>query len=59
MNKCGKMVLVIGNGFDLAHVLSTRYTDFLEFNIREKRIFAFDFKSKAIEYKELILIIGR
>lgn len=26
-------ILVIGNGFDLAHGLPTRYGDFLEFSI--------------------------
>ena len=37
-------ILVIGNGFDLAHGLPTKYTDFLEFIkmikiIKEKNIF--------------------
>ena len=27
----GMNILVIGNGFDLAHGLPTKYTDFLEF----------------------------
>lgn len=30
-NYIGMNVLVIGNGFDLAHGLPTRYMDFLEF----------------------------
>ena len=37
-------ILLIGNGFDLAHGLPTKYTDFLEFVkmikiIKEKNIF--------------------
>ena len=31
-----KTILVIGNGFDIAHGLKTRYTDFLDF-IEDKR----------------------
>lgn len=27
----GKTVLILGNGFDLAHDLPTRYSDFLKF----------------------------
>ena len=49
-------ILVIGNGFDLAHGLPTRYGDFLEFCERARRIFTFyedapldDYKSKNID----------
>lgn len=31
-------ILVIGNGFDLAHGLPTKYTDFLEFTKVIKRV---------------------
>lgn len=31
MEKKGKTVLILGNGFDLAHGLPTRYSDFLDF----------------------------
>ena len=31
-----KTILVIGNGFDLAHGLKTKYTDFLDFIIKKK-----------------------
>lgn len=48
-------ILVIGNGFDLAHGLPTKYGDFLEFCERVKRIYDFsddvslsDYKSKYI-----------
>ena len=34
-------ILLIGNGFDLAHGLPTRYTDFLEFCIRVQRIYSY------------------
>lgn len=49
-------ILVIGNGFDLAHGLPTKYGDFLEFCERAKRIYTFqkdvslsDYKSKNID----------
>ncbi len=49
-------ILVIGNGFDLAHGLPTKYGDFLEFCERARRIFTFhedtslsDYKSKNID----------
>ncbi len=32
-------ILVIGNGFDLAHGLPTRYTDFLEFVKTMRQLF--------------------
>ncbi len=49
-------ILVIGNGFDLAHGLPTKYGDFLEFCERVKGIYDFsdhislsDYKSKYID----------
>ena len=34
MSEKGKKVLIIGNGFDLAHGLPTKYINFLEFCVR-------------------------
>ena len=49
-------ILVIGNGFDLAHGLPTKYGDFLEFCERAGRIYTYredaplsDYKSKNID----------
>lgn len=49
-------ILVIGNGFNLAHGLPTKYKDFLEFCGRVKSIYTFpggaslsDYKSKKID----------
>ena len=36
-----KTVLILGNGFDLAHNLPTRYSDFLEFCKRVELIFTY------------------
>lgn len=54
--KCFMKILVIGNGFDLAHGLPTRYGDFLEFCEKARRIYTFredaplsDYKSKNID----------
>jgi len=30
-------ILILGNGFDLAHNLPTKYTDFLEYIIEQKK----------------------
>lgn len=35
----GKSLLILGNGFDLAHELPTTYSDFLEFSKRFNQIF--------------------
>ena len=44
-------ILVIGNGFDLAHGLPTKYEDFLEFIKIIKQCFEQDnFKSKEIDW---------
>ena len=57
MNK----LLVIGNGFDLAHGKCTRYSDFLGFleDLFEERLeekVYDDLKEKRISYKESALI---
>lgn len=39
MNDKGKKILILGNGFDLAHGLPTRYSDFLEFCLRVEKIY--------------------
>ncbi len=53
-------ILVIGNGFDLAHGLPTKYGDFLEFCERARKIYTFskdeslsDYKSKNIDNWEM------
>ncbi len=53
-------ILVIGNGFDLAHGLPTKYGDFLEFCARVKGIYDFpkdaslgDYKAKYIDDWEM------
>lgn len=38
MSEKGKTVLILGNGFDLAHGLPTKYSDFLEFCRRIMRM---------------------
>ena len=44
-------ILIIGNGFDLAHGLPTKYADFLKF-------IDFFYKHKAQESSRLELIAG-
>lgn len=39
--KKGRTILILGNGFDLAHGLPTKYSDFLEFCERVEYIFKF------------------
>ncbi len=41
MAEKGKTVLIVGNGFDLAHSLPTKYIDFLEFCKRVEVIWSF------------------
>ena len=36
-----KTLLVVGNGFDLAHGLPTSYADFLDFSCRLMRIYTY------------------
>lgn len=42
-------ILLIGNGFDLAHKLPTKYEDFLEFCCRARRIFTYE-ENKDVNY---------
>ncbi len=41
MPEKGKTVLIVGNGFDLAHSLPTKYIDFLEFCKRVEVVWSF------------------
>lgn len=45
-------ILVIGNGFDLAHGLPTKYGDFLEFCERASRIYTYVQSTGCYEYEE-------
>lgn len=45
----GKRILIIGNGFDMAHGLPTSYKDFLEFAERYIRIFTFADRCDALQ----------
>lgn len=36
---CNMKILLLGNGFDLAHKLPTKYTDFLEWIVAEWEFF--------------------
>lgn len=44
-------ILVIGNGFDLAHGLPTTYNDFLEFAERVIHIFEFPASKSELDYQ--------
>ena len=44
-------ILIIGNGFDLAHRLPTEYGDFLNFCERARRIYTFRENAFLNEYK--------
>lgn len=44
-------ILLIGNGFDLAHNLPTSYKDFLEFCDKARRIYTFSETAPIIEYQ--------
>lgn len=44
-------ILVIGNGFDLAHGLPTKYGDFLEFCERVRRIYTLDITVSTKDYR--------
>ncbi|MBD5463925.1 MAG: hypothetical protein HDR24_12885 [Lachnospiraceae bacterium] len=44
-------ILVIGNGFDLAHGLPTKYGDFLEFCERARRIYTYREDAPLSDYK--------
>ena len=49
MSDKGKTILILGNGFDLAHGLPTKYSHFLNFCQRVERIWSFGFKSACID----------
>ena len=50
-----KILLVIGNGFDLAHGLKTKYTDFLDFmNDARKKHIAEIVKKNMVQRKKLL-----
>lgn len=46
-------ILVIGNGFDLAHGLPTTYNDFLEFAERVIHIFEFPASKSELDYQHV------
>lgn len=48
----GKTILILGNGFDLAHGLPTRYSDFLEFCERVATIWTYGTSNSAKEILE-------
>ena len=49
-------ILIIGNGFDLAHGLPTTYSDFLDFGEKVNRIFANDKEISVNEYTSKNLV---
>ena len=49
-------ILLIGNGFDLAHKLPTTYKDFLGFCEKARRIYTFDDQATLDEYIEINLL---
>lgn len=56
MAEKGKTILVLGNGFDIAHGLPTRYSDFLEFCDRIENIYSFRSEgSRENEYRAICL----
>ena len=52
MSEKGKTVLILGNGFDLAHGLPTRYSDFLEFCQRVNTIWTYNPESNNGQTKK-------
>lgn len=44
-------ILIIGNGFDLAHGLPTKYGDFLDFCQKARRIYTYREDASLNEYK--------
>lgn len=48
-------ILLIGNGFDLAHDLPTRYKDFLDFCCRIEKIFTYNNSVRLKEYQQKCL----
>ena len=47
-------ILVIGNGFDLAHKLPTTYQDFLKFTDNYRNYLENDFYEQMLEVKRLV-----
>ena len=47
-------ILVIGNGFDLAHRLPTTYQDFLKFTDNYRNLLEYDYYDQMLEAKQLI-----
>lgn len=45
-------ILVIGNGFDLAHGLPTKYTDFLEWITKYQQFYSYSTRKRAAGYRE-------
>ena len=48
-------ILVLGNGFDLAHGLPTQYKDFLDFCDKAKEIYTYDKRIDSNEYQRSCL----
>lgn len=44
-------ILIIGNGFDLAHGLPTKYDNFLDFCDKERKIYSFREDVSLNDYK--------
>lgn len=53
MKEKGKVILILGNGFDLAHNLPTRYSDFIDFCIGVCNIF--DYEIEGFTWQNLNL----
>ena len=51
----GKKILLIGNGFDLAHGLPTSYSYFLDFCDKVEKIFTFQHRLTEMVYKRKFL----
>ncbi|MBD5469164.1 MAG: hypothetical protein HDR21_13585 [Lachnospiraceae bacterium] len=54
----GKKILILGNGFDLAHGLPTKYSHFLEFCYGVEKIWAYgtsDEKHKNVSIKDVLV----
>lgn len=48
-------ILVLGNGFDLAHKLPTQYKDFLDFCEKAGRIYTYDDSASSLAYQQKCL----
>lgn len=54
----GKKILLIGNGFDLAHGLPTSYSFFLDFCDKIKETLLFPEFSNDDEWKKILSLTG-